>query len=119
LPDTISIAEQDPRRPELFRRQAERIRTALGGQALRIGHTRSTSVDGFVATPIVDILLVVDDSADESTYVPELEAAGYATVPGLAAHQRRRFAICTLAPSWPSPASNGIRFRITAMPRSD
>jgi GrpB-like predicted nucleotidyltransferase (UPF0157 family) len=77
LPDTISIAEYDPRWPELFRREADRIRTALGDRALRIEHTGSTSVSGLVAKPIVDILLVVADSADESTYVPELEAAGY------------------------------------------
>lgn len=29
------------------------------------------------AKPIIDILLVVPDSADESSYVPVMEAAGY------------------------------------------
>ena len=40
-------------------------------------HIGSTSVPGLIAKPIIDILLVVTDSADESAYVPALEAAGY------------------------------------------
>jgi len=34
-------------------------------------------VPGLAAKPIIDILAVVPDSADESTYVPRLGAAGY------------------------------------------
>jgi GrpB-like predicted nucleotidyltransferase (UPF0157 family) len=49
----------------------------LGVRALRIEHTGSTSVPGLVAKPIIDIVLVVADSADEDSYVPALEAAGY------------------------------------------
>ena len=45
--------------------------------ALRVEHTGSTSVPGLVAKPIIDLLLVVNDSADEDAYVPDLEAAGY------------------------------------------
>jgi GrpB-like predicted nucleotidyltransferase (UPF0157 family) len=41
-------------------------------------HAGSTSVPGLVAKPILDMLLVVADSADEDAYVPALEAAGYA-----------------------------------------
>ena len=37
----------------------------------------STAVPRLAAKPIVDMLLVVADSADEQTYVPALEAAGY------------------------------------------
>jgi GrpB-like predicted nucleotidyltransferase (UPF0157 family) len=77
LPDTISIENYDPNWPELFRREADRIRTGLGDRALRIEHTGSTSVPGFIAKPIIDILLVVADSADEASYAPELQAAGY------------------------------------------
>ena len=32
---------------------------------------------GLCAKPIIDILLVVSDSADEMSYVPDLEKAGY------------------------------------------
>lgn len=77
LSDRIQIVDYDPRWPELFRREAERIRTVLGQRALRIEHTGSTSVPGMVAKPIIDVLLVLTDSADEGAYVPDMEAAGY------------------------------------------
>jgi len=74
---TITLADYDSDWPRLFGREAERIRAALGGKALRIEHVGSTSVPGLPAKPIIDILLVVPDSADESSYVPAMEAAGY------------------------------------------
>lgn len=40
-------------------------------------HVGSTSVPGLAAKPIIDILLLVSDPADEDAYVPQLEAAGY------------------------------------------
>ena len=46
-------------------------------RALRIEHTGSTSVPGLAAKPLIDIVLVVADTRDESAYVPQLEAAGY------------------------------------------
>jgi GrpB-like predicted nucleotidyltransferase (UPF0157 family) len=50
---------------------------ALGDRALRLEHTGSTSVPGLAAKPIIDITLLVPDSADEPAYAPALEAAGY------------------------------------------
>ncbi len=77
LADRILIVDYDPRWPELFAREAERIRAALGSRALRIEHTGSTSVPGLAAKPVIDVVLAVTDSRDESAYVPALEAAGY------------------------------------------
>jgi GrpB-like predicted nucleotidyltransferase (UPF0157 family) len=77
LAGTIPIVDYDPQWPELFEREAERIRAALGRRALRIEHTGSTSVPGLVAKPIIDVLLVVTNSGDEGSYLPALEAAGY------------------------------------------
>ena len=74
----IQIMDYDPLWPEVFRREADRIRTLLGCRALQIEHTGSTSVLGLAAKPIIDILLVVTDSSDEPAYVPILERAGYA-----------------------------------------
>ena len=73
----ITIAEYDPEWPQLFAREADRLRTALGSSALLIEHVGSTSVPGLAAKPIVDILLVVPNSADEASYVPLLESARY------------------------------------------
>ena len=77
MADRILIVDYDSQWPELFRREADSIRAVLGNRALRIEHTGSTSVPGLAAKPIVDMLLVVADSADEDAYVPALEAAGY------------------------------------------
>jgi GrpB-like predicted nucleotidyltransferase (UPF0157 family) len=77
LAEKIVISEYDPRWPDLFRREADRVRGALGPRALRIEHTGSTSVPGLAAKPIIDMLLVVADSSREEHYVPALESVGY------------------------------------------
>lgn len=77
LSSRILIVDYDPQWPELFGREAVRIRATLGHRALRIEHTGSTAVPGLVAKPIIDMLLVVIDSADENAYVRDLVAAGY------------------------------------------
>lgn len=73
----VTLLEYDPEWPNRFDREAIRIRSVLGNKALQIEHVGSTSVPGLCAKPIIDILLVVIDSADETTYVPNLEKAGY------------------------------------------
>ncbi len=73
----IEIHDYDSDWPKKFETQARIIAAALGNTALRIEHIGSTSVPGLGAKPIVDILVVVTDSTDESTYLPQLEAAGY------------------------------------------
>ena len=75
--EPIEIADYDRRWPELFAGEATNIRRALGSRALQVEHVGSTSVPGLAAKPIVDVLLVVADSAQEAAYVPALEAAGY------------------------------------------
>src|SRR3984885_735091 len=77
LSSRILIVDYDPQWPELFARQADRIRSVLGSLALRVEHAGSTSVPGLAAKPIIDLLLVVADSAQEDAYVPALESAGY------------------------------------------
>jgi GrpB-like predicted nucleotidyltransferase (UPF0157 family) len=73
----ILIVDYDPHWPELFRREADRIGAALGSRALRIEHVGSTSVPGLAAKPVIDLLLVVADSAAEDDYLPALEGAGF------------------------------------------
>jgi GrpB-like predicted nucleotidyltransferase (UPF0157 family) len=76
-PVDIRICDYDPAWPERFRGEAARISAALAGRELTIEHIGSTAVPELAAKPIVDILLVVDDAADEDAYLPALEAAGY------------------------------------------
>jgi len=73
----ITLVEYDPRWPQLFDREEDRIRSVLGTKVLRLEHVGSTSVPGLCAKPIIDMLLIVADASDEASYVPQLEAAGY------------------------------------------
>jgi GrpB-like predicted nucleotidyltransferase (UPF0157 family) len=73
----ILLEDYDPQWPLLFQIEERRIRAALGQRSLQIEHVGSTSVPEMVAKPVLDILLVVADSADESAYAPMLESAGY------------------------------------------
>lgn len=73
----IQILGYDPHWPELFRQQSVKIRAALGDRALAIEHVGSTAVPGLAAKPVIDVLLVVANSADEPAYLPALESAGY------------------------------------------
>jgi len=73
----IQLTEYDSAWPALFVCEAQRIRAVLGMRVLMLEHVGSTSVPGLAAKPIIDMLLAVQDSADEPAYVPAMEAAAY------------------------------------------
>jgi GrpB-like predicted nucleotidyltransferase (UPF0157 family) len=77
LSGPVVLADYDPAWPSLYRREAERVRAALGSRVLALEHVGSTAVPGLAAKPVVDIVLVVESSADEEAYVPPLEAVGF------------------------------------------
>lgn len=73
----IVIMDYNPLWPDKFHKHAALITQALGPKVLCIEHVGSTSVPGLAAKPIIDIVVVVEDSADEDSYLPALLAAGY------------------------------------------
>lgn len=73
----VNIVDYDDRWPRKFAAHAQIISEALGSGALLIEHIGSTSVPDLAAKPIIDILVVVQDSTNESAYLPQLEAARY------------------------------------------
>ena len=73
----INIVDYDPAWPGLFEREACRVREALSDRILQLEHVGSTSVPGLAAKPLIDMLLVLEDSADEPAYLPALEQRGY------------------------------------------
>jgi GrpB-like predicted nucleotidyltransferase (UPF0157 family) len=75
--DTIHLADYDPSWPLLYDAEAAKIRAALGEDAIVLEHVGSTSIPGLCAKPLIDIVLGVADSADETSYVPALTAQGY------------------------------------------
>ncbi len=88
----VEIVECDPTWPDKFRRHADRISNSLGSTAKRVEHIGSTSVPGLAAKPIIDILVVVQDSADEEKYLAAMNSAGYELrVRELEFHEHRMF----------------------------
>ena len=77
LDAAVELCPYNPQWPLQFKREAAKIRAALGGGGLDVQHMGSTSVPGLAAKPIIDILLIVGDSGDEPAYLPPLERAGY------------------------------------------
>ncbi|MEO2035913.1 MAG: GrpB family protein [Planctomycetaceae bacterium] len=73
----IEIADYDLLWSDVFHKHATLMTRVLGIAAWQIEHIGSTSVPGLGAKPIVDVLLVVEDSAVESSYRTRLEKAGY------------------------------------------
>ena len=78
LAGLLVLDEYDPNWARVFEREATKIRRALGDAALAVEHVGSTSVPDLAAKPVIDIVLIVADSADEPAYVAALEAVEYA-----------------------------------------
>ena len=77
LNGTIYLAPYDPDWPVFFTRLEQRIRAALGDEALLLEHVGSTSVPGLSAKPVIDIVLALADTRDEDAYVGRLEQQGF------------------------------------------
>lgn len=80
LTGPVLVADYDSDWPRLYEREVERVTAILGGRALQLEHVGSTSVPGLPAKPVIDMDLVVADSADEPAYLPDLLATGYRLV---------------------------------------
>ncbi|MGD8633596.1 MAG: GrpB family protein [Anaerolineales bacterium] len=74
----IHLTPYDPDWPSQFSSLEALVRQALGDKVLMLEHVGSTSVEGLSAKPIIDMVLVVSDSADEPSYIPQLEGKGFA-----------------------------------------
>lgn len=77
LVSLIELAPYDATWPAQYEREAARVRGTLGERALRVEHVGSTSIPGFPAKPIIDMLLIVANSSDEQSYVSSMEQQGY------------------------------------------
>jgi len=77
--EDVAIVLYDSRWPELFRREAEHLRSCLpAGLVRRIEHFGSTAVPGLAAKPIIDMLVEVRSlRAARAAIAPILEAQGY------------------------------------------
>ncbi len=76
-PEPVIIVPYDPAWPRQYDAVSERIRSALGDRIVALDHVGSTAVPGLAAKPVLDVDLTVADSSGESSYVPELQGAGF------------------------------------------
>ncbi|MET7424240.1 GrpB family protein [Dactylosporangium sp. NPDC005555] len=79
-PGPIVLHPYDPAWPDRYAAVSAAIRAVLGDLVAGLEHVGSTSVPGLAAKPVIDIDLLIADTADESAYVPALTAAGYVLV---------------------------------------
>ena len=77
--EDVSIVPYDPAWPELFRQEAEHLRSCLPAHLIRrIEHFGSTAVPGLAAKPVIDMLVEVTSlRAARKEIAPILEAQGY------------------------------------------
>lgn len=68
----LELGDYDPAWPARFAELGAQLRSAVGGQALRIDHIGSTSVPGLAAKNVIDIQITVADLATADEWSDEL-----------------------------------------------
>ena len=77
--DDVVIVDYDPRWPDLFTQEAERVKAVLGEeQVTAIEHFGSTAVPGLAAKPIIDLLIGVQSLDIAKCAASALAEFGYA-----------------------------------------
>ena len=73
----VIVVEYDPRWPQLFAEEAEKIRQILGDNCVAVHHIGSTAVAGLAAKPVIDIMPAVRDLSAVDARNAAFEALGY------------------------------------------
>ena len=73
----VRLSASDSRWPELFRRERERLKAAIGPLVVAIEHFGSTSIPGIRAKPILDILVGLRRFEDGLIVIQPLAEIGY------------------------------------------
>ncbi|MEU8330087.1 GrpB family protein [Micromonospora sp. NPDC048839] len=78
--ESVVIEEYDPAWAQRFRAVRSSLTEALGGLVISLEHVGSTAVPQLAAKPVIDVDLVIEDTAEESGYLPALAQLGYRLV---------------------------------------
>src|ERR1700676_2006141 len=73
----IEVVDYDPNWIPAFEKEAAMLTPVFGQRLLEVHHIGSTAVPGLQAKPIIDILVVLDDTGDINSFNPAMEALGY------------------------------------------
>jgi len=89
----VEVVAYDPRWPQWYEQERDRIAAALGEGAVAIEHVGGTAVPGLPAKPVIDIMVGVPDIERAGQAVAGLINLGYQYVPELESQlpERRYF----------------------------
>jgi GrpB-like predicted nucleotidyltransferase (UPF0157 family)/GNAT superfamily N-acetyltransferase len=73
----VVLSDYNPDWVNIFEREKENLKKALGNKAVRIEHIGSTSVNGLGAKPVIDILLGVYRLTDADEFIPKMQQLGF------------------------------------------
>ena len=73
----IEVIDYDPNWVAAFEKEAATLTAIFGDRLVAVHHIGSTSVRGLAAKPVIDILVVLDDTKDINTFDAAMEAVGY------------------------------------------
>lgn len=74
---SIEVVAYDPGWPEAFALEATSLGSVFGSSLRSIYHIGSTAVPGLVAKPVIDILVVLDDTTEMGRFDDGMTALGY------------------------------------------
>jgi GrpB-like predicted nucleotidyltransferase (UPF0157 family) len=63
--------------PKNFQTEKERLQDVFDGKALEIEHIGSTSIEGLISKPIIDIVVMIGNHQDADTFTEPLAKIGY------------------------------------------
>ena len=76
----IEVVDYDPHWITVFEKEAVMLAQIFGPRLVDIHHIGSTSVPGLRAKPIIDILIVLENTDDIDSFNQSMEALGFACV---------------------------------------
>lgn len=90
----IIVVEYDPRWPQLYDEEANRVRSALGDSAVAVEHVGSTAIPGMAARPNIAIAVALTSMDDADMCSASLQTLGFEPlgefgVPGRLLFRRR------------------------------
>lgn len=77
MPRKIEVVHYDPLWIAAFEREAATLKAVFGKRVVEVHHIGSTSVPGLDAKPIIDILVVLDNTDDINCFDRAMEDVGY------------------------------------------
>jgi len=73
----ILLADYDPRWPQMFEEERQRLQQAIGRWTAAIEHVGSTAIPGIAAKPVIDIGVALNDLHDALWCITPLVEIGY------------------------------------------